>query len=249
MRGKFHRFLPLVITAAMVAGLGAVPVAAQSDDPVTTAAVEGNADQVDYKNAVGAKASREERAKKLVATNREGRLPSNILEPLWKLMKGIPAILADGQITWAELVGIPAGFADGTDDVGYKSATQPTTYDITGTGYVYVYADVPIGVDVELFVVPAVGSSLYFYQWGVERGPLATSPVWTGLPAVPADTIRRIAEVDNLGATATTFKVRTRVYNTGISPAAFKKAAKQVKVGVVKMSKRQAKEMRQRIGW
>ena len=82
---------------------------------------------------MGAKASRAERAKSLVATNREGRLPSNILEPLWKLIKGIPAVLADGQITWAELVGIPAAFADGTDDVGYKSATQPTTYDITGT--------------------------------------------------------------------------------------------------------------------
>ena len=82
----------------------------------------------------------------------------------------------------------------------------------------------------------------------MERGPLATSH-YPALPAVPADTIRRVAEVDNPAGTATTFKVRTRVYNTGIAPAAFKKAAKQVKVGVVKMSKRQAKEMRQRFGW
>jgi hypothetical protein len=263
MREKFHRFLPLVIAAAMVAGLGAAPVAAQSDDPVAPAAVSGNADQVDYKDAVGAKTSRAERAKSLVATNREGRLPSNILEPLWKLIKGIPAVLADGQISWAELVAIPAvladgqvgwgevdnkpaGFADGTDDVGYTSTTQPTTYDATTT--VWAYAEVPLGVDVELTIIPAAGGSMLAWPYITERGPLATSPLDPALPALPAGTMRRIYLVSPIDVLST-YKVRTRVYNTGIAPAAFKKAAKQVEVGVVKVSKRTAKELRQRFGW
>ena len=150
--------------------------------------------------------------------------------------------------SWAELVGIPAAFADGTDDVGYKSATQPTTYDLPANTTVYAFADVPPSVDVELQVIPAVGASLVAWELGMERGPRATSSYY-GLPAVPADTVRTVYYVYSNDNAATTFKVRTRVYNTGIAPAAFKKAAKQVKVAVVKMSKRQAKEMRQRIGW
>ena len=154
------------------------------------------------------------------------------------------------RISWAKLVRIPAGFADGTDDVGYKSATQPTTYDIPPSdddGFFWVYADVPLGVDVDLYIIPAVGGSLVSYPYVMQRGPLAADIL--SLPAVPADTIRRVHNVINYGSTAQTFKVRTRVYNTGIAPAAFKKAAKQVEVGVVKVSKREAKEMRQRFGW
>ena len=147
-------------------------------------------------------------------------------------------------------MGIPAAFADGTDDVGYKSATQPTTYDIPPSdddGFFWVYADVPIGVDVDLYIIPAVGGSLVSYPYVMQRGPLAAD-VTLGLPAVPADTIRRVHNVINYGSTAQTFKVRTRVYATGIAPAALKKAAKQIKVGVVKVPKRTAKEIKRRIG-
>ena len=34
-----------------------------------------------------------------------------------------PAALADGQISWSELQGIPAGFADGVDNVGVTGLT------------------------------------------------------------------------------------------------------------------------------
>ncbi len=70
-----------------------------------------------------------------MATDAKGFLPSNIVKPLWGLIQGLPAILADGQVSWTELLGIPgdladgqvgwgevgnkpAGFADGTDDAG-----------------------------------------------------------------------------------------------------------------------------------
>jgi hypothetical protein len=54
--------------------------------------------------------------------------------------------------------------------------------------------------------------------------------------------------VNNNDMVETTIRVRTRVYATGIAPAALKKIAKQVKVGVVKVTKRTAKAMQQRIG-
>ena len=97
-----------------------------------------NADTVDGRHAVSAKAKKKARANKLVATSQQGLLPSNILKPLWSLMVGIPPILADGQVTWAEIVGlpailadgqvgwgeiagVPAGFADGVEDGAFES--------------------------------------------------------------------------------------------------------------------------------
>jgi hypothetical protein len=106
MRETLRALLPAAIAVALATAMGAAPAMAQGDDGI-------NADKVDGRDAVGALASCQERAKNLVATNREGRLPSNIIEPLWKLMKGIPTVLADGRIGWAELVNIPADLADG----------------------------------------------------------------------------------------------------------------------------------------
>lgn len=71
---------------------------------VAPAAKAGNADKVDGKHAVGAGASRVKRANRLVATNKQGYLPSNIVKPRWPLIQGMPA-----------------GFADGIDDKGVTS--------------------------------------------------------------------------------------------------------------------------------
>jgi hypothetical protein len=253
------------LALAMIVGLIGAPVLAQPADEIGPAAGL-DADTVDGKHAVAATNKVGKRANKLVATNRAGQLPSNILRPLWSLVQGIPAILADGQVSWAELVaipailadgqvgwgevaGIPAGFADAADNVGYASATLPATYNLPpkAAGPVGVYADVPLGVDVELYVIPAVGASLIAYGDFMERGPRATSG-FPGLPAVPADMVRSARFVANSDATATTFKVRIRVFDTGISPAALKKVAKHVKVGVVKVPKRAASEMQRRVG-
>gem|GEM_PF-6597328 len=53
--------------------------------------------------------------------------------------------------------------------------------------------------------------------------------------------------VRNPSGVGTTFKVRTRVFNQGIAPAALKKAAKQVKVTVTSALKARKKFRRQ--GW
>lgn len=265
MLDRAGRLAATSLVLALLAGLMGTPVLAQPADEVSPAAGL-DADTVDGKHAVAATNRVGRRANKLVATNRAGQLPSNILRPLWRLLQGIPAILADGQVSWAELVaipavladgqvgwgevaGIPAGFADAADNVGYASATLPATYNLPpqAAGPVGVYADVPLGVDVELYILPAVGASLISYGDGMERGPRATSG-FPGLPAVPADTVRSARFVANSDATATTFKVRVRVYDTGISPAALKKVAKQVKVGVVKVPKRATHALQRRVG-
>jgi hypothetical protein len=110
-----RKLLPLGIGLALVAGVGVTPVVAQ--DEVTPAAGI-NADRVDGKHAVGPGASSQQRAKKLVATNNQGLLPSNIVKPLWNLIQGIPGVLADGLVGFDEIAGMPAGFADGVDNEG-----------------------------------------------------------------------------------------------------------------------------------
>src|SRR5262245_26149707 len=62
-----------VLVAAITASVVAAPAA-------TAAVIVANSDKVDGKHAVGAGASRQSRAGKLVATDRSGELPSNIIE-------------------------------------------------------------------------------------------------------------------------------------------------------------------------
>jgi hypothetical protein len=143
-----------------------------------------------------------------------------------------------GSSNWGDIVNKPAGFADGVDDVGkpgYVSATQPTTYTVGAIGNglpgeAYVFADVPIGTDVELTIIPEPGKHLAMgaeYFW---RGPDPGGYY----PALAAGMIRHEIEVLNDDyMSPVTFKVRTRVYDSGIAPAAFKKALKKVEVGVV----------------
>jgi hypothetical protein len=255
-----------IVGALAGASFGAV-AQAPAEPPISTTAL--NADTVDGLSAVKATNKKTKRRNRLVAADAKGFLPANIVKAKWGLISGkpafladgvvgwnevagIPAALADGLVGWGEVQGIPAGFADGVDNVGYASATQATIYNLPaytgpGTGFALVYADVPLGVDVELYIIPTVGASMIAYEEGMERGPRATSAYDPLLPAVPADTVRRVYFVENNDATATTFKVRTRVYDSGIAPAALKKVAKQVKVGVVKVPKRAAKSLLRRI--
>ena len=74
MRRALRKHLPTMIVAMVTAAVTA-------GGPALAAAVSQamNADTVDYRHAVGAGASRSNRAGKLVATNVEGRLPGNII--------------------------------------------------------------------------------------------------------------------------------------------------------------------------
>jgi hypothetical protein len=53
-----------------------------------------------------------------VATNRYGQLPSNIIRPRWRDLKGVPTSFKDGVVGWYEVMNKPAGFADNMDDAG-----------------------------------------------------------------------------------------------------------------------------------
>jgi hypothetical protein len=98
-----------------------------------------NAGKVDGKSAVGAAATPTKRAGKLVATDALGYLPDNILNSLdWTKLANVPAGFADGTDDvggdWNSLTNVPAGFADGTDNVGYFKGTQVNQGSALGAG-------------------------------------------------------------------------------------------------------------------
>ena len=66
-----------------------------------------------------------------MATNNGGWLPSNIVQPYWGYIKNKPGFLADGQISWNEVQGVPSGFADGVDNQGVLGITLSTRIGLT----------------------------------------------------------------------------------------------------------------------
>ncbi len=114
MSRSILRRLPLLLAVAAVSMLGFAQVVAQAPEEgspgVDLAVVEPaalpnvkNADKVDNKHAVGPTRDLARRAGKLVATNEAGYLPSNII-----------------KVNWMEILGMPEGFSDGTDDGGLQ---------------------------------------------------------------------------------------------------------------------------------
>jgi hypothetical protein len=111
-----RQILSTAVTAVIVSLLTlTVAGALAQSEPATTStyapsAVSNiNADRVDGKHAVGAKAKIPQRAGKLVATDKTGFLPRNIVKPLWPLIQNMPA-----------------GFADGIDDQGVTGVKVTT---------------------------------------------------------------------------------------------------------------------------
>jgi hypothetical protein len=146
---------------------------------------------------------------------------------------------ASGSSSWGDIANKPTGFADGVDNEGgpgYVSATQPGTYAITTVGGIKtIQVDTPVGTDIELTVIPTAGSAgsvLELREEAYTRGPATYSGSY---PDLAAGMLRHWYQVYNDGPTeVVSFKVRTRVYNAGIAPAAFKKALAKVKVTVTK---------------
>jgi hypothetical protein len=143
-----RQILSTALVALVVAALTAVSVSALAQsEPATdsttispTAVSNINADKVDGKHAVGAEATILKRRGKLVATDKTGFLPSNIVKPQWKLIKGKPAGFADGvddgvtglHVTQANGA---KGAAFGPGDFGFAPlATCPAGSVIVGGG-------------------------------------------------------------------------------------------------------------------
>jgi len=96
------------LVALVVGALaGATVGALAQDEPATTteraispSAVSSiNAHKVDGRHAVGSGASKTKRARKLVATNSSGYLPSNIVKPKWNLISGKPTVVTGIQVS------------------------------------------------------------------------------------------------------------------------------------------------------
>ncbi len=121
-----RQIISTAVVAVIVGALAGATMSAVAQAPAEqaiTPAAGINAASVDGKSAVGYTTKKLARRGKLVATNRSGELPSNIVRPLWRLMVGTPATFADGQVGWNEVVGTPAGFADGVDNEGVAGVT------------------------------------------------------------------------------------------------------------------------------
>ena len=156
------------ISSALTAMLFvAVPAAA---DGVRHALFAHNADKVDGKHAVGAGASRNKRANKLVATNTEGRFPANLVAapscPSGTILNENACIEASGR----EVASLSA--AIGTcADLGRRlpSASELMSYRLSGRslgppgGGVGAEYTSTVTFDDGTFVVQVVGNDLTNY--------------------------------------------------------------------------------------
>ena len=138
-----RQIVSTAVVAVIVGALAGATMSAVAQAPAEqaiTPAAGINAASVDGKSAVGYTNKKNARKNKLVATNKRGELPPNIVRPFWGYVKNKPGILADDQISWNEVVGTPAGFADGVDNQGVTgvrvvTVTAPSSLSLSaGTG-------------------------------------------------------------------------------------------------------------------
>ena len=159
-----RRVLSTAVVALVVAALVGVPMGAvaqsdPADDRISPSAlVRGlNADKIDGKHASRYTLSRRPRAKKVVATNRLGMLPPNIIEPYWRLIQNKPAILADNQIHWDEVVGKPSTLP------GMITATIPCANPVPAWGNQIVLPPAPREAMYDFDILPHTVPGIDFW--------------------------------------------------------------------------------------
>jgi hypothetical protein len=159
MRQVISTTLVAVIVGALAGATMSAVAQAPAEQAITPAAGI-NAASVDGKSAVGYTNKRNARKGKLVATNKAGELPSNIVRPYWGYLKNKPGILADDQIGWNELQGIPAGFADGVDAGDTTTSYIAATSGLTAVGgSATLVVTYPVTRDLEVSVFPEGGGT------------------------------------------------------------------------------------------
>jgi hypothetical protein len=188
MRGLISTALVAVVVSIVASAT--VSALAQSQP---SAVVDINAHRVDGKHAVGAGASIDRRAGKLVATNSEGYLPPNIVKPLWSSIQDVPG-----------------GFADGNDNIGYFSNVQFTqeTPLAPGAEQVVFTFNWPIGWAVFWQVIPSntgAGTEKLLLTERLERQANGNIQFWL--------TVR------NDGDVASGYRLRYVAFDMGIAPA------------------------------
>jgi hypothetical protein len=112
MRQILSTAVVAVIVSLLTLTVAGAVAQAPAEERAVTPAITQNSNRVDGKHAVAYTNKRGVRAGKLVATNGQGLLPSNIVQPYWGYIKNKPGILADHQIAWGEVTNTPAILAD-----------------------------------------------------------------------------------------------------------------------------------------
>ena len=131
MSNRIRQGLAFVIAIGMLITVAAVPTAAQDATTDDFEIAAANADTVDGKHAVGYTTKRGKRAGKLVATNSNGFLPSNILKPQWRVIQNKPAGLMTGVQITTKTVNLTVD--PGTSD--YAIAVCPAGGKVVGGGF------------------------------------------------------------------------------------------------------------------
>ena len=241
-----RQIISTAVVAVIVGALAGATMSAVAQAPAEqsiTPAAGINADKVDGKHAIGYTTRKLARRGKLVATNRRGELPSNIVSPLWRLMRGVPATLADGQIDWgeiqnkpgflddrevgwAEVKNKPAGFEDGKDNIGFVSkviwdSTSSALLDPINPGQTFYMA------------LDGAASAIITAEPLDQNGELQISNLRTRLFDGSLGTV---FELTNLSASKTDFKVR--IVDFGAGPNGITTAQSKTKYNVRIIKKR-----------
>jgi len=210
MSDRARQLVAFIIAMGMVIAVASAPTLGQVAEEAIEIAAGLNADTVDGRHAVGSGASKAKRARKLVATNRKGYLPSNIVKPYWGAIKNKPA-----------------GFADGVDDIG-PTYTSKILYDSTVSDGPIAASDtrrvavagMPRNADLHFSVVPREGN----HTMRVEN-----VDVWWANDGGHSYTVH----VRNLSPWPANFKLRALIFAEGIAPAKLKRALATARVKVV----------------
>lgn len=203
MRKVPRTVLSLGLTLSLLIGtLMTVIAQSESSEEAPIAPAAGiNADTVDGRHAVGATSDKAKRARKLVATDRRGLLPSNIVKPLWSLMKGVPS-----------------GFADGVDDVGYvRQFVTGGPFSVAAGSSTLIMLDLDDDIDADLTIVSSTNYSTLWMERGFYR--------------VDGD-IKHLVRVRNDGGEMATFEVRVRIYAPDTTAAALKRQLRDARITV-----------------
>lgn len=229
MFDTIQKRVPWVVAAVMVLAVTGQAALAGTDDGISPSAVANvNADQVDGRHAIKYTSNKTARKGRLMAFGATGYLPDNIVAggvaTVAALQSSVGAVNeADNLVHWNQLLGVPPTIADGLDEGdGYDSSIAVIMggNDLAVAQAKWIAFDVPAGVDVETTIIPAAtapASVIETLQFVVTR--------------IDASILRHHYYIQNyVGSPATTFKVRVRVFNQAIAPAALKQVANHIRV-------------------
>jgi hypothetical protein len=151
-RNHMRQILSTALVAVIVGALAGVTASTIAQTPeesaITPSAVRvANADRVDGKHAVSATKKLGLRAGKLVATNKYGMLPPNIVKPYWGYIKNKPAGFADG-VDNEGVTGVRVMTVTSTtpmvvaNSAGIDTVDCPTGWVVVGGGHVFISGQV-----------------------------------------------------------------------------------------------------------